>query len=74
MKYVNLLFIHISYIFFQIAMFLKIGVYIYIYIYKSGLKVNFSLSPPADVCLFPFFVKSIGHQLVTFGGIFHLPW
>lgn len=41
MKYVNLLFIHISYIFFQIAMFLKIGVYIY----KSGLKVNFSLSP-----------------------------
>ena len=27
-----------------------------------------------DVCLFPFFVKSIGHQLVTFGGIFHLPW
>ena len=37
MKYINLLFIHISYIFFQIAMFLKIGVcvciYIYIYIY-----------------------------------------
>ena len=76
MKYINLLFIHISYIFFQIAMFLKIGVcvciyiYIYIYIYKSGLKVE----SPADVCLFPFFVKSIGHQLVTLGGIFHLPW
>ena len=32
MKYINLLFIHISYIFFQIAMFFKIGVCVYIYI------------------------------------------
>ena len=73
MKYVNLLLYTFHIFFFQIAMFLKIGVYIYIYI-KIRAQGQFFTESPADVCLFPFFVKSIGHQLVTFGGIFHLPW
>lgn len=42
MKYVNLLFIHISYIFFSNCNVFENRC---IYIYKSGLKVNFSLSP-----------------------------
>ena len=46
MKYVNLLFIHISYIFFSNCnVFENRCIYIYIYIYKSVIEVNFSLSP-----------------------------